>query len=165
MNATSIKTATVKIKYVNSPKEGKTRGSVKGTNNEFFGVDVSKLSLFEVGMTYDIRYTENGEWRTVVSATLIEPERKAAPQPATRPAAAPVATSVPGGDINRQTHPIDAERMFVCSMLNASIAARVIDPRDLKEMGQATTNFKRLWSFAFMANRADPASERMDAAE
>jgi hypothetical protein len=66
MNANLIKSAVVTVKYLNPPKEGKTRGSIKGTNNEFFGVDAAKLSMFTIGMTYDIRYSENGEWRTVV---------------------------------------------------------------------------------------------------
>jgi len=158
MGATEIKTATITVKYVNAPKEGKSRGSIKGTNNEFFGVPANKLSQFEPGMTYDIRYTQDGEWRTVVSGTLIEPARKAT-------TAATSGAAPPAGDTNRATHPTDAERMFVCSLLNASITSRVVslDPKDLAE---ATMTFKRLWNFAFVANQtAEPMRGRMVAAE
>ena len=166
MAAAPIKTRTVKIKYVNQPKDGKTRGSIKGTNDEFFGVHVSKLTMFEVGMTYDVSYTEDGEWRTVVSATLIEPERK--PEPESHPehrAAASRPAAIPSGETNRQTHPIDAERMWVCSLMNAAITARVLNPLDLKAMGEATMNFKRLWTYAFVANQSEPARTRAAAGE
>ena len=159
-----VKTRTVKIKYVNQPKDGKARGSIKGTNDEFFGVHVSKLTMFEVGMTYDVSYTEDGEWRTVVSAALIEPERKAEPEPEQRTAAAR-STPTPSTETNRATHPIDAERMFVCSLLNAAITARVVNPLDAKVIGEATMNFKRLWQFAFVANRSETSPARMAAVE
>lgn len=158
MGTTEIKTTTIAVKYVNAPKEGKQRGSIKGTNNEFFGVPANKLSQFEPGMTYDIRYTQDGEWRTVVSGTLIEPERKAEPA---RKTAAP-----PAGDTNRATHPTDAERMWVCSLLNAAISARVVDPRDPKALAEITMIYKRLWNYAFVANQSgEPVHGRMVAAE
>jgi len=162
MGATEIKTATITIKYVNAPKEGKSRGSIKGANNEFFGVPANKLSQFEPGMTYDIRYTQDGEWRTVVSGTLIEPERKSEPA-----ATAGARTTPAASDANRATHPTDAERMWVCSLLNAAITSRVVDPRDPKALAEITMTYKRLWNYAFVANQSgEPAARgRMVAAE
>src|SRR5215468_69925 len=131
------------IKYVNPPKEGKKRGSIKGTDDSFFLVIPGDLHLFEPGKTYDVVYIQNGEWKTVQSATAVE----ASPQRPT-PTAAPAASHDMGGEFNRQTNPIDAQRMFVCANLTAFIAAGKVE-LDPKSLGDAVNMLKRLWTYAF----------------
>ena len=70
-------TMTMTIKYVNPPKPGKQRGSIKGIDDQIVGVFADKLHLFREGGTYEIDYTEtsaNGTtYRNVKSATAVVP--------------------------------------------------------------------------------------------
>jgi hypothetical protein len=70
-------TTTMTVRYVNPPKPGKQRGSIKGTDDQILGVFADKLHLFESGATYEIEYSEtvsNGvTYRNVKSATPPQP--------------------------------------------------------------------------------------------
>jgi hypothetical protein len=109
-------TMTMTVKYVNPPKAGKQRGSIKGADDQILGVFADKVHLFEPGSTYEIEYTETVSsgvtYRNVKSATAV-----AAP-------AAP-ANAVPPAGFNtyRETSANDAKRMFVCANLSALIRA------------------------------------------
>ena len=50
--------ATVTVKYVNPPKDGGRRGSIKTVEDEFFGVWPENMHRFEPGCTYRIDYSE-----------------------------------------------------------------------------------------------------------
>jgi hypothetical protein len=50
--------ATIRIKYVNQPREGKKMGSIKGDDGTIIGVYPDKLSLFQQGQTYTVEYDE-----------------------------------------------------------------------------------------------------------
>jgi hypothetical protein len=66
---------TMTVKYVNPPKAGKQRGSIKGTDDQILGVFADKMHLFEAGATYEIEYTETTSsgvtYRNVKSATAV----------------------------------------------------------------------------------------------
>ena len=156
---------TMTIAFVNPPKIGKGRGSIKGTDGTQLGCFADKLHLFDQGQTYDVEFTEtvsNGvTYRNVKTATLIAPEprqpaapvRSAASPPAQVPrtaSPAPAPPSAASGDINRQTHPIDAERMWVCATLTAFIKAGKVD-LDPRSLGEATMMLRRLWQYSFAA--------------
>lgn len=47
---------TIKIAYVNQPKEGKKKGNVKTEDGRYFGVWPDKLSQFTPGKTYEVEY-------------------------------------------------------------------------------------------------------------
>jgi hypothetical protein len=51
--------ATIKVQFVNQPKEGQRKGSIKGDDGNYYGVWPDKLSLFQKGQTYTIEYTES----------------------------------------------------------------------------------------------------------
>jgi hypothetical protein len=168
-------TTTMTIAYINPPKPGKQRGSIKGTDGRFLGCFADKFHLFEIGQTYDVEYNEvpmNGTiLKTVKSATLIEPEPQPAPQPPpvrrtaaspasasgrtvvgeASPAAAPPASPSTAGNTYRETCPKDAERMFVCSTLNAFIQAGKVH-LEPEQLAAATTMLRRLWQYAFNGN-------------
>ena len=146
------------IKYVNEPKPGKNRGSIKGTENEFFGVPQALLRLFEVGKTYDVTYTENGEWKTVTGAS--EAQVAAVIPMAGKPAAAPS-----NGGAYRETCAKDAERMFVCATLVALIKAGEVK-NDKRALWETTNLLRGLWGATFgegntfCATEAGPRSAR-----
>ena len=164
-------TTTMTVAYINPPKPGKQRGSIKGTDGRFLGCFADKFHLFEIGQTYDIEYNEvpmNGTiLKTVKSATLIEPEPQPAPQPppvrrtAPSPASAsgravvgeasPAAAPPAAGNTYRETCPKDAERMFVCSTLNAFIQAGKVH-LEPEQLAAATMMLRRLWQYAFNGN-------------
>ena len=161
-------TTTMTIAYINPPKPGKQRGSIKGTDGRFLGCFADKFHLFEIGQTYDVDYNEvpmNGTiLKTVKSATLIEPEpqptppaRRTSPSPASGRAAEPgtaaVQSAPPSAASNtyRETCPKDAERMFVCSTLNAFIQAGKVH-LEPEQLAAATMMLRRLWQYAFNGN-------------
>lgn len=133
-------TTTMTIQYVNPPKNGKQRGSIKSTDGDMLGCFADKLHLFEVGGTYEIEYTQTESggttYQNVKSATRVE-------TPANATSHAPV-----GGDIFRQTHPIDSERMFLCSVLNAFIQSGAVK-LDKSELAAATTIIRGLYRFNY----------------
>ena len=137
-------TTTVTVKYVNPPKDGKKRGTIKTTDDQFIGVWADKIHLFEVGKTYEIELTEtesNGvTYRNVKTVKMV-----AGPEPA------PVVTSKSsGGGYNnyREMSPKDAEGSFVCATLGALIRAGEV--KNDKAQLWATTNMLRaLWQHTF----------------
>src|SRR6188768_1077779 len=55
-------TATIEVEYVNPPKEGKKKGSIKTKDGEYYGVWPDKLHLYAPGNTYTIQY-ESSEFK------------------------------------------------------------------------------------------------------
>src|SRR4029078_9058931 len=57
----SMPTMDVEIAYVNPPKEGKKKGSIKTREGEYIGVWPDKLHLFKEGERYKIQYKQT-QW-------------------------------------------------------------------------------------------------------
>lgn len=49
----------ITVRYINEPKPGKKMGSIKDTNDNYYGVWPDKLHTYEVGKTYSIAYDED----------------------------------------------------------------------------------------------------------
>jgi hypothetical protein len=133
-------TMTMTVKYVNPPKAGKQRGSIKGTDDQILGVFADKMHLFEPGSTYEIEYTETVSsgvtYRNVKSATAI---------------AAPTTSSAPSPTAHntyRETSANDAKRMFVCANLSALIRAGEVK-NDKASLWNATQLLCSLWDHTF----------------
>lgn len=128
------------IKYVNEPKEGKNRGSIKATDETFLGVPQGLLHLFQPGKTYDIDYTEKGEWKTVTGASEVRSEP--------RVVASNAAPATAGNNYRQPTAPSDSKQMFVCANLTAMIRAGKVE--NTKEAVWATTQmFSNTWDHMF----------------
>jgi hypothetical protein len=134
-------TMTMTVKYVNAPKAGKQRGSIKGTDDQILGVFADKMHLFEPGTTYEIEYTETVSsgvtYRNVKSATAV--------------ATAPIASSAPipaAHNTYRETSANDAKRMFVCANLSALIRAGEVK-NDKASLWNATQLLCSLWDHTF----------------
>lgn len=140
------------VKYVNPPKPGKQRGSIKGTDDTFIGCFPDKLALFEPGRTYDIEVTEtesNGvTYQNVKSAKPVE----------TAPAAAAASTPANGNNSYRETSASDARRMFVCSQLNALIRSGEVK-NDKAQLWTTTQMLCALWDHTFGEASTFRASE------
>lgn len=129
-----MKTANINVKYVNQPGEGKKRGTLKTADGELYGVMVGMLGQFTPNNTYDVTYSErpyNGQiYKTIETAKQ---------------------TSSGGSSTGRTrdaTSSVDAERMFVCSLLNAYIQAGKIDLRS-DSVISATRFLRDAWRATF----------------
>jgi hypothetical protein len=72
-------TATIEVAYVNGPKPGKKTGSVKTTDDQYYGVWPNDLGRFQPGNTYKVQYEER-EFQGQVYKTIKFP--KDTPKPA-----------------------------------------------------------------------------------
>ena len=131
-----MQTATIEVSFVKPPAEGKQYGSVKTTNNEWWPVKQDRIREFEAGNAYELAYTESDKgFKNIVGvkkivaeparpvrsegASFTEPHRNGATL--TTAAAQTKPQAQQQNDYYRPTAPRDAERMFVCSLLNAFI--------------------------------------------
>src|SRR5713226_8167719 len=102
-------TLTAQVLYVNPPKNGGKRGTIKLADGQSFGVFQEKLGLFSPGKTYEIEYGEtesNGTtYKNVRGAKEIGGNSR---QPEN-------STTVENPkNTYREICAKDAERMFVC---------------------------------------------------
>lgn len=118
--------ATITVKYVNPPKPGAQKGSVKDINGDYYSVWADKIGQYQPNATYIIDYDEDTGrdgrvWKTIRSHTSngVPPT----PAPSSGGYSGPRRSA---GNTYRETSQRDAERMFVCSLLNASIRAGVV---------------------------------------
>ena len=139
-----MKTATVNVRFVNQPSEGKKKGTIKTNDDQIFGVWPDKLAEFQAGGTYEIEYEENDfkgkTYRTVKSV-------KAAS-----------VTSGNGGakQIQRETSGKDAERIFVCGIINNAVRAGKLSPDDTEAMVHVIRSSRSVWSQTFGMSDEEP---------
>lgn len=145
-----MSTITMTIAAINPPKPDKKRGTIQGTDGTRLGVFAEKIGLFTIGHTYEIDHTD-GEYRNVLAARPVS--APVVSLDAARAAAAPAAATPQTKEYGWQTHPVDAERMFVCSILNAAITAGKVS-MDKAELAATTVMLRGLWNYAFVANGA-----------
>ena len=122
-----MQTATVEVKYVNPPKDGKQYGSIKTASNDMWPVKADRIRDFEAGNTYELAWTEaNNGFKNIIGVKRIVPQAQPQPgqfeqfdarQPAIRNGAAPAAKPAAAAkEYYRPTAPRDSERMFVCAI-------------------------------------------------
>ena len=139
--------ATITVKYVNKPREGKKLGTIKTPDNQIYGVYPEKLGEFQENGIYDIEYRESqfpdgGSFKTITSAA----KKGEAPRPMGRGPMAP-----------RETSMKDAERMFVCSLLNAAITSGKVDFTGAK-LEAAVNGLRGVWANTFGLIEASEAT-------
>lgn len=153
-------TMTMTVKYINAPKPGKQRGSIKGADDQILGIFADKLGLFEPGRTYEIEYIETASngvtYRNVKSAKPIE---------TATPAAAHTGVGIGPTAFNayRETSPVDSKRMFVCATLTAMIRAGEVK-KDRRDLWEATQMLCGLYEATFGETSTFRASETQRAA-
>ena len=120
--------------------------TVKDANNQLFGVYPEKLSEFQVNGIYDIEYEER-QWEGRTFRTIKSAAKKGeAPRPMGRGPMAP-----------RETSMKDAERMFVCSLLNAAITSGKVDFTGAK-LEAAVNGLRGVWANTFGLIEASEAT-------
>src|SRR6185437_13830840 len=108
--------ASVVCRYVNPPK-GKGPASIKDDQGNYWKFWTNKIPLerFQPGNTYSVGYeTEDYQGKEQRTITAVSLPQEQAPK---------ISNGVAKPEMGRQTPAQDAERMFVCSMVNAGIRA------------------------------------------
>lgn len=112
-----MSTAVVQVAFVNQPKQGKSKGSIKTNEGEFFEVWPNQLGLFRPGASYEIDFAER-TWNGKVYRTV------AKCRPQDRPA---VVKGRHGDTIISEPEPVSQEFEFVARVLSASIQACAVE--------------------------------------
>jgi hypothetical protein len=90
----ALPTAIITVAYVNPSPGPRKSGSIKDTDGRYFSAWPDKLKGFEPGETYEIAYTEKGQYRDIVAHKHIPAENIEVRQPAQRPQRAIDAQSI-----------------------------------------------------------------------
>jgi hypothetical protein len=132
MNAQAIEHGTITVQRIIPAKGPGKSAAIKDVDGMLFGVWPDKLGLVRDGETYEIEFTSTvkqgvtyRDIKTIRAATpaAASPSQFTAPRQSTPSAAAQPEAKQAGSNqpYYRPTSPRDAERMFVCSTLNAFI--------------------------------------------
>jgi hypothetical protein len=131
-------TTIIEITAIRPPKEGKKVATVVASSGQAFEIWPDKAAKLSEGARYEVEVEER-EWnsRTIRKITKAKPADMA-------PAANGNARTIP---ISTAAPP-DAELAFVSGLLNTFIAAGHVK-LDARELIQATTTLRMLWSASF----------------
>jgi hypothetical protein len=137
--------ARITVQYVNPPKGGKKRGTIKDSSGNLYGVWPDKIGLFQPGSTYDVEINEshatNGEiFKNIVDGVLCAPRKNTTAPPATAP-------SVPmGGNGGNYTN--KDEQIWTVALLKSFIEAGEIHP-DKDDLISAVQILREVWRRTF----------------
>lgn len=136
---------TITVQYVNPPKPGKKKGSVKSVAGKTYGVWPDKLDLFQPGGTYVVEVEQNefnGQTYYGVKRVIGGP-----PAGGSNGTAAP-ATEPMGA--RRQTDDATAERIYVCGIVNAAVPG-LLDKGSLNGVAlvKLTNEARQAWRQTF----------------
>ena len=136
----------IQVAELNPPKDGKKVAHIFTMTGLKFEVWPDKLASFHVGEQYDVDVSER-EWnnKTLRRIEKFKPAKRG-PQRATPEP--PPQSAAPEADTS------ESERLFVCSTVNAFIAAGKVTP-DQESLYQATIVARRVWQRAFNSSVRD----------
>ena len=153
--------AVVTIKYINEPKGNAVSGSIKDTNDEYWGVHKSALGQVrgQEGQAVEFDYTVSNGFRNVDVKSLhliaSNPPRSQGQRHApasTQQRAAPVNTHVdpPQNEYwkPKPRSPEDSMQIWICTMLRADIEANRVD-RGEDELTERASMWARIWVSTF----------------
>lgn len=123
MNTKTVERGTITVQRIIPPTGNRKSHTVKDLDGIMFGVWPDKIGLYREGESYDIEYTvsEKG-FRDITKCQMLAKPAAASPSQRIEPPHQGTTPNDKGaGQFYRPTAPRDAERMFVCSTLNAFI--------------------------------------------
>jgi hypothetical protein len=110
-------TSVVVAKFVNPPRGKAISGSIKTPDGTYYGVKPEMLSLFQQGETYEIEWSQNGQFKNITAA------KPFIPTPANGGGAAISAVSYSS---RSRTDPHDSANMWCCAVMTAMIRAHEV---------------------------------------
>lgn len=171
MNTATLDRATITVARIIPAKDRGKSATIKGIDGRMFGIWPDKLGLVNDGGTYEIDFSEtikNGTtYRDIKAIRQVQPrqpaqasQRKSDPfvtSDEMRQARSLGAAATPpaeprrengNGNYYRPTAPRDAERMFVCSTLNAFIQTGRVEC-DGAELAHRVNVLREVWQTTF----------------
>lgn len=156
----------ITIANIYPARPGKKTATIKDTDGMLFSVWPNLVSQFRAGETFEIEFTSkdvNGvTYRDIKSGRVTTPpspppSQFTAQNPVPAPRSLSSAAAQPeagrngssgGSQYYRPTSPRDAERMFVCSTLNAFISTGRIDCHH-KMIAECVNELRAAWQMTF----------------
>jgi hypothetical protein len=152
-------TSTITVAKVWQPFEptGK-KGTIVDTQDNRWKVFTDKLGNYQQGATYNIEYDhwlnphDGKVYHTIVKS--MPADGAAQPAATTHNPVTAITAPKPNGHAlapRQRTDPTDAERMFVCSILNAFVSANKVEP-DLTTLVGDVQMLRDVWRNTFGAD-------------
>jgi hypothetical protein len=133
-----MNTTIIEVKFADPPMDGKKLATIKTTTGDVYGVWPNMLALFRPGQSYQIEFSErqfNG--RTYRKIAKCTPQQAGAPS-----------TNGRAHNGHAITDAKDAERAFVCSILNAAIQGGQVE-FTRQAVGTAVQMLRGVWQATF----------------
>lgn len=141
--------ATISVRYVNPPKQGRTNGSVKTPEGEMYGVPPALLSQFQQGGTYNVNYTtrnfQGQNYKTITHVAMVSPPQQSQGQRSN-------GYSKGGGDDDKL-----GERIFVCGILNAAVSGGHVEMSEVA-IENVVNIGRAVWANTFGKKAGSPIS-------
>ena len=125
-------TTVVTVDFVNPPREGKKKGSIKTKELGYVGVWPDKLSLFEKGKKYEIEWKEQGQYKDFVKM-IGQPQAG-----------------------NGKRDDATPERIFVCGIVNSAVSSGKVEPT-VGNLTALTNAAREAWAATFGAQKEEGA--------
>ena len=136
-------TATIEVKYVNPPKDGKLYGSIKGANNDSYPVKKDRIHEFTEGHRYEIAWTEGSNgFKNIIG---VKPLDVRMPQAQGSFTAIPPQTN---GHAHTTVSYTKDEQIFVCGGLYRDIESNRVGSSE-DELVERTVLWRNVWRRAF----------------
>jgi hypothetical protein len=141
-------------------------GKIKLEDGKILSAFPDKLVMVEVGGTYDfgcvvtekqgvnyhdvkvVRATTQAPPERPAYLNRLAPDRPQPPQQRSAPVQQQPTQAKPQPNFGYQTHPLNSEQMFVCSILNAFIKTGRID-NDVAALTDAVVKLRQVWQQTF----------------
>lgn len=130
-------TTIIEIAAIRPPKEGKKVATVVAASGQSFEMWPDKAAKLTEGSRYEVEVEER-EWNSRTIRKIVK----------AKPAGTGEGSLRAGTSVDPVPSPADTELKFVSDALNAFIAAGKIN-LDARELIQATTTLRMLWSASF----------------
>lgn len=167
MNTATLERATITVARIIPAKDRGKSATIKDVDGRMFGIWPDKLGLVNEGASYDVEFSENVKSGTTYRdiKAIRENQRQAPRAQASERKSDPFVTSSEmrdqrqseppkpqqngnGNGYYRPTAPRDAERMFVCSTLNAFIQTGRVE-NDADELVARVNILREVWQRTF----------------
>ena len=138
-------TATINVKYVNPPKEGKSRWTIKTSDGVLYGLSGTLANQMKAGNSYQVTYKES-EFRGQMYKTIESVQQATGSAPS-------------HGGTDDKT----AERIFVCGAVNATLSNPQVSPHMVTADAVALVNLWRdVWKATFGGGGAGSVAKNSD---
>lgn len=138
-------TATINVKYVNPPKEGKSRWTIKTSDGVLYGLSATLANQMKAGNSYQVTYKES-EFRGQMYKTIESVQQATGSAPS-------------HGGTDDKT----AERIFVCGAVNSQLSNSTVNPNmTMTDAVELVNLWRDVWKATFGGGGTAAKNSDMD---